>query len=135
MGKQSPENNKCVHCGADCGSNPVIWDDARFCCNGCKTVYQLLHENKLYTYYNLEESPGVKIETTEFGNKYEFLENDEVAKKLILFSDGSIAKVRFYIPVIHCASCIWLLENLSRLNKGIRFSVVNFSKERSRNHL
>ncbi len=129
MGKQSPENNKCVHCGADCGSNPVIWDDARFCCNGCKTVYQLLHENKLYTYYNLEESPGVKIETTEFGNKYEFLENDEVAKKLILFSDGSIAKVRFYIPVIHCASCIWLLENLSRLNKGIRFSVVNFVKK------
>lgn len=129
MGKQSLENNNCVHCGANCGSNPVIWGNTRFCCNGCKTVYQLIHENKLYTYYNLQASPGVKLETTEFGNKYDFLENDEVARKLILFSDGTLAKVRFYIPVIHCASCIWLLENLSRLHEGIRFSVVNFVKK------
>lgn len=126
--KQS-DNNACAHCGADCGRNPVVWNELKFCCNGCKTVYQLLHENKLYTYYNLETSPGIKVETTEFGNRYEFLDNEEVAGKLITFSEGDIAKVKFYIPVIHCASCIWLLENLHRLNKGIRVSVVNFVKK------
>ncbi|MCK5731198.1 MAG: heavy metal translocating P-type ATPase metal-binding domain-containing protein, partial [Draconibacterium sp.] len=49
------KNNTCVHCGADCGKNPVVWNDEKFCCNGCKTVYQLLNENKLYNYYNLDE--------------------------------------------------------------------------------
>jgi len=126
---KTTENNKCVHCGADCGKVPETWSDLKFCCNGCKTVYQLLHENKLYTYYNLGETPGIKAETTEFGNKYEFLDNEEVAKKLIAFSEGEIAKVRFYVPVIHCASCIWLLEHLSKLHKGIKYSSVNFVRK------
>ena len=121
--------NTCVHCGADCGKTPVVWNDMKFCCNGCKTVYQMLNENKLYKYYQLEDSPGIKVETTEFGNKYAFLENAEVKEKLISFSEGSISKVRFFIPVIHCASCIWLLENLSKLNPGIRYSFVNFTKK------
>ncbi len=124
------DNNKCVHCGADCGKNPVLWNDLKFCCNGCLTVYQILNENKLYKYYDLEESPGIKVEsTTEFGNKYAFLDNKEVKEKLITFSENNISKVRFYIPVIHCASCIWLLENLKTLNKGIKHSFVNFTKK------
>jgi len=123
------ESNACVHCGADCGKNPVIWNNQKFCCKGCKTVYQLLNENKLYKYYDLEETPGVKVETSEFGNKYAFLDNDEVKQKLISFSEGGISKVKFYIPVIHCASCIWLLENLQKLNNGIKHSFVNFTRK------
>ena len=125
----SQKNNTCIHCGADCGKNPVAWNGLNFCCNGCKTVYQLLHENKLYNYYKLEETPGVKVETTEFGNKYAFLDNQEVKEKLITFTEGNISKVKFFVPVIHCASCIWLLENLEKLNKGIRYSFVNFTKK------
>ena len=121
--------NTCIHCGADCGKAPVIWNDMKFCCNGCLTVYQLLNENKLFKYYQLEDSPGIKVETTEFGNKYAFLDNAEVKEKLVSFSEGGISKVRFFIPVIHCASCIWLLENLSKLNPGIRHSFVNFTKK------
>mgnify|MGYP000713567243 CR=1 FL=1 len=123
------QNITCVHCGADCGREPVVWNNLNFCCNGCKTVYQLLNENKLYNYYELEETPGIKVETTEFGNKYAFLDNEEVKQKLISFTEGSISKVRFYIPVIHCASCIWLLEHLQKLHPGIRHSFVNFTKK------
>ena len=123
------EQNNCVHCGADCGKIPVVWNDKKFCCNGCKTVYQLLNENKLYNYYNLENTPGIKVETTEFGNKYAFLDNDDVKQKLISFSEGGISKVKFFIPVIHCASCIWLLENLKTLHKGVKYSFVNFTRK------
>ena len=126
---KSASENTCIHCGADCGKSPVIWNDMKFCCNGCLTVYQMLNENKLFKYYQLEESPGIRVETTEFGNKYAFLDNAEVKEKLISFSEGGISKVRFFIPVIHCASCIWLLENLSKLNPGIRYSFVNFTKK------
>ena len=124
------KNNICIHCGADCGKNPIIWNNQKFCCNGCKTVYQLLNENKLYNYYNLDETPGIKLETTtEFGNKYEFLDKDEVKEKLISFTEGKISKVKLYIPVIHCASCIWLLENLKTLHKGVKYSFVNFTRK------
>ena len=122
-------NNTCVHCGADSGKHPVIWNDSTFCCNGCKTVYQLLNDNKLYKYYQIEETPGIRVETTALGNKYAFLDKDEIKEKLISFSEGGISKVRFYIPVIHCSSCIWLLENLHALNKAIKYSFVNFTKK------
>ncbi len=127
--EHSKENNKCVHCGADCGKSPVVSNGLKFCCNGCRTVYEMLHENKLYSYYNLEKTPGIRVETTEFGNRYEFLDTEEVAARLLLFTEGDTAKVRFYIPVIHCASCIWLLEHLQKLHPGIRYSSVSFVKK------
>lgn len=89
----------------------------------------MLHENKLYTYYNLEKTPGIRVETTEFGNRYEFLDTEEVQAQLLLFTEGDTAKVRFYIPVIHCASCIWLLEHLQKLHPGIRHSSVSFVRK------
>jgi len=122
-------DNICVHCGADCGKHPVTWNELPFCCSGCKTVYQLLNENKLYNYYEIDNTPGIKVETTEFGNKYAFLDKDEIKEKLISFSEGGISKVKFYIPVIHCSSCIWLLENLHKINKAIKHSFVNFTKK------
>jgi len=123
------EDNKCIHCGADCGKSPVIWNGMKFCCNGCKTVYQILNENKLYKYYDIENSPGIKIEQADVGNKYAYLDKEEVQEKIFEFAEGDIAKVNFFVPVIHCASCIWLLENLRTLHKGIRSSSVHFVKK------
>jgi len=119
----------CVHCGADCGRTPVNWNGQNFCCNGCKTVYQILNENKLYKYYDLEKTPGIRIDPAEHNTKYDYLDNEEVSSKLITFSEGDLAKVTLYIPVIHCASCIWLLEHLTRLHPGIRHSTVNFARK------
>ncbi len=127
--KSEKQSNSCVHCGADCGKHPEIWNDLKFCCNGCLTVYQLLNENKLFKYYDLQENPGIKVETTEFGNKYAFLDKAEVKEKLVSFTEGEISKVRFFIPVIHCASCIWLLENLNTLHHGVKHSFVNFTRK------
>ena len=123
------EDNKCVHCGADCGKHPVIWNEMKFCCNGCKTVYQILNQNKLYKYYDIENSPGIKIDAVDTGNKYAYLDKDEVKEKVFEFVEGDIAKVRFFVPVMHCAACIWLLENLRTLNKGILNSSVHFVKK------
>ncbi len=119
----------CVHCGEDCGKSPIIWNEKPFCCNGCKTVYQLLNENKLFTYYKIDQTPGVKIEPQDFGRKFAYLDNPEISCKLFEFSEGDFRKVTLFIPSIHCSSCIWLLENLNHLNKGIKHSRVNFVKK------
>ncbi len=123
------ESVKCVHCGDDCGKYPVVWEGKNFCCHGCKTVYQMLNQNKLNQYYKMVDTPGVKVEHQDFGNKYAFLDNDEIKEKLLDFSEGEISKVTLYIPSIHCASCIWLLENLQTLDKGVKHSLVNFVKK------
>ncbi len=120
---------KCVHCGEDCGKNPIMWQDKPFCCNGCKTVYQLLNQNKLFSYYEIQNTPGIKVETEDFGSQYAYLDKDEIKQRLYEFYESDVAKITLYIPSIHCASCVWLLENMNLLNKGIRHSMVNFVKK------
>ena len=120
---------KCVHCGEDCGKNPVIWDGKPFCCHGCSTVYQILNEKKLDKYYEIQPMSGIKIDREEVGDKYAYLDNPEIAESLLSFSDGGFSKVTLFIPTIHCASCIWLLENLHTLDAGIIRSSVNFPKK------
>jgi Cu+-exporting ATPase len=122
------ENIPCDHCGADCGKYPVVWEDKNFCCNGCKTVYQMLHEHKLVNYYTIEDKPGIRKDEPNSG-KYAFLDLEEIKSKLIKFKIQDSSRITFYVPAIHCASCIWLLENLNTLHKGIKQSLVNFIKK------
>lgn len=114
----------CYHCGLDCGKNPIQFNEKNFCCNGCKTVYEILNQNELSCYYDMESSPG-QI-PNEIKGKYEYLSNPEIVEKLIEFNDGNISVVEFYIPSIHCSACIWVLENLEKLNPAIVNSMVNF---------
>ncbi|MCK5839488.1 MAG: heavy metal translocating P-type ATPase metal-binding domain-containing protein [Bacteroidales bacterium] len=119
----------CYHCGEDCGKYPVMYNEKPFCCNGCKTVYDILSDGDACEYYNIDQHPGVRSIVSEIGNKYAYLENKEIINNILDFSDGGVNKVKFFVPSIHCSSCIWLLENLDRLNKGIVYSMVNFVKK------
>ncbi|MEI6823106.1 MAG: heavy metal translocating P-type ATPase metal-binding domain-containing protein [Bacteroidota bacterium] len=121
-------DNACIHCGADSGKAPIVWQEHLFCCNGCQQVYQLLNEHKLQQYYTLAQVPGIKAEDVYTG-KYSYLDKEEIQNQLYEFHENNFAKVTFYIPVIHCISCIWLLENLNKLNKGITQSSVDFVKK------
>jgi P-type Cu+ transporter len=119
----------CYHCGDICASKAIVKDDKFFCCNGCKTVYELLTENQLYTYYDLENSPGVSAGIPQFKDKFSYLDDQAVTSQLMEFNEGEISKVTFFIPSIHCSSCIWLLEKLYRLSPAITNSRVNFVKK------
>lgn len=124
-------NNKqiaCDHCGENCVDEIIDFDQKHFCCVGCKTVYEILSTNDLCDYYEID-TPNVQVKTAEFGNKYAFLDNEEIAQKLYHFIEGEYRIVKLFAPVIHCASCIWLLENLNRLVPGIQSSKVNFVKK------
>ncbi len=79
-------------------------------------------------YYRIEQTPGVKS-TDEYQAEYSYLDDPSTLEKLLDFSDGETARIRFILPQIHCASCIWLLENLTRLHPGIQQSTVNFLKK------
>jgi len=120
---------KCSHCGDDCIDDSINTEELIFCCNGCKTVYDLLSENGLSSYYeNQELFPGISMKSTEQFSKYEFLDSTEIQQKILDSKIGNRASVTFKTPQIHCAACVWLLENLSKLNAAIFFSQVAFTK-------
>ena len=117
----------CYHCGDSCKNADIQLDYKFFCCNGCKTVYEIFFENDLTCYYDFQDTPGAI--PSEIEGKYDFLENNSIQEKLLDFIDGNKAIVTLYIPHIHCSSCIWVLENLHKLNTKISSSQVNFLKK------
>lgn len=119
----------CFHCGNECKDDLISFDDKHFCCSGCKTVYQILDKSDLCTYYNLETSPGLSP-NLNFGNRFDYLDDLQTISKLIDFQDDKLTSITFYIPQMHCSSCIWLLENLFKLNKSIKNSRVDFLKKK-----
>lgn len=116
----------CIHCGVE-AKKMIYQHDQPFCCEGCIAVYNILHNNNLYEYYNLQDAPGIKDNTHK--ENYEYLDNEEIKKSVLQFYDGGQCMIQLYIPAIHCSSCIWLLEHLDRLHKGISSSMVNFNKK------
>lgn len=121
---------KCYHCGDSCGRSAVIFDEKDFCCSGCKTVYEIFQCSGLEGYYDLEVAAGTT--PLEVAHKFNFLKNPEVVEKLVDFDEGGIQVVQFHVPNMHCSSCIWVLENLNRLNGFIKSSQVDFPKRRVR---
>ncbi len=123
---------KCYHCGDPCAEEHRMHAGHDFCCHGCEAVYDLLSESGLCDYYDLGERPGVKQRMNADETRIELFEVREIREKVVEFSEGGITRARLHIPQMHCSSCIWLLENLSRLEPAILRSRVSFaSKELS----
>ncbi|WP_400071985.1 heavy metal translocating P-type ATPase [Zobellia russellii] len=120
-------SNNCFHCGNDCESNAIVLDDKNFCCNGCKTVYEILSSNDLNYYYDIQSAAGATPKAID--GRYAFLDSTAITERLIEFNDGDIQIVNLHIPHIHCSSCIWVLENLNKLNASIKSTQVNFPKK------
>ncbi|MFN6945994.1 MAG: heavy metal translocating P-type ATPase [Cytophagaceae bacterium] len=121
------KNLQCYHCGDDCPDGSLLFEEKYFCCNGCKAVYQLLSSGNACEYYQIEKTPGNKSSWEK--HDLDYLDDENIKLKLLSFYDGEIGRITFYIPSIHCSSCIWLLENLERLHKGVMHSRINFMRK------
>ncbi len=115
----------CFHCGQRCGEEVFVKNDKRFCCYGCQVVYEIINESNLCLYYDFEAHPGATA-TQKDDESYAMLDEKAVQETILEFQSAQFARVRFPVPSIHCVSCIWLLENLRKLEPGVLRSEVNF---------
>jgi Cu+-exporting ATPase len=120
---------KCFHCGEDCEEDNLKFEEKNFCCQGCKTVYELINKVQLCNYYDLNSTPGVSQKEIVRKDKFAFLDNEKILSKLIHFQDKEQSHITFYLPQIHCSSCIWLLENFHKVDPGVIRSQTNFLKK------
>lgn len=89
----------------------------------------LLNENNLCTYYDLDKNPGLKAKGKFVSERYAYLDDEATFQKLIQFNSDEQVNVTFSIPQMHCSSCIYLLENLHRIEEGVKQSQVNFQQK------
>lgn len=119
----------CYHCGDPVVDTPYLLDNHDFCCLGCQTVYQVLNDNNMGSYYRYNNHPGKSQKGDHADLSY--LDEPNIMAKLVDFKDENISIITFYIPVIHCSSCIWLLEHLYKLEPAVVTSRVDFMKRQA----
>jgi Cu+-exporting ATPase len=118
----------CYHCGDTLRGDTVEHDGKKFCCSGCKIVFEILQQNDLCSYYDLQKAPGTSPSAIDL-SRFAYLDDETVQQQLLNFSDGTTATVTLSLPTVHCSSCIWLLEQLYKLDAGISRSRVDFLKK------
>lgn len=127
--KETANKVQCFHCGEPVYTDAYTADDHDFCCLGCQSVYSILRSANLRNYYKYNAHPGKT--QNEQSDRMEYLDDATIVQKLIDFQDQEFTLVSFYIPAIHCSSCIWLLENLYKLNSAIVHARVDFVKKQA----
>lgn len=125
---QTEVKTACYHCGEFIKEPNHHIEDKYFCCKGCQTVYEIINKSDLCTYYDIEVSPGIYQKNHVREGKFDFLDDEKIIEKLLHFKDEVHQHVIFYLPQMHCSSCIWILENLSKIDSGVIKSQVNFIK-------
>ena len=123
----------CAHCGDKCLEGIIASQEASFCCAGCQTVYHILHDHQLTHFYSMDIAAGLSQKYIR-KEQYEYLDEAETQEKLCNYISTSTISIWLSLPTIHCTSCIWLIENLSRINGGIKHASVNYLEKRALIH-
>ena len=127
--REVEEKLLCYHCGNECADDSISIQEKYFCCHGCQTVYEILKDNNLCNYYDLNVNAGISLKSKNFEHKYNYLNESNIVSQLIDYQSDSLSKVIFYIPSVHCSSCVWILENFNKITKGVVTSRLNFLKK------
>lgn len=112
---------RCRHCGDPCADQSVATSAGPFCCSGCASVFTLLQEHGLTQFYACDPQAGLSQRQAAQRDRGRFavLDDEAVAARFIDAHDGTFAHATFSVPSLHCASCLWLLEQLWRFDEGI----------------
>jgi Cu+-exporting ATPase len=118
----------CFHCGEPC-RDLIVAEEKSFCCEGCKQVYLILSQIDGCDISMMQQLKGVRPKGKYNQGQWDFLNEPEIQQQLLSFKSPTQAHIQFQLPNIHCSSCIWLLEHLGKINKGIIHSTVDFNRK------
>jgi Cu2+-exporting ATPase len=111
----------CTHCGLPVPRGLIEPDaDQQFCCHGCRTVYQMIHEHGLDAFYHLrdaaDETPE-KAATT--GGRFDEFADPTFTRLYCRPCGEQVMSVDLALEGVHCAACVWLIEKLPRVAPGV----------------
>lgn len=109
-------------------------DTEAFCCQGCRTVYHVLHGDGLASYYERAEdyyagSAQARPKAASKGLDYAHFD-DAGFLQLHTRGVGPLLEIELYLEGLHCPACVWLVEKLPELNAGVQSARLNFGDGR-----
>lgn len=117
--REKPAPSLCAHCGQVV---PEALRSTGFCCAGCDAVYQLLHNEGLDRYYELAGKRTLPVGAAPAQVTHTWLEPLLAQAET---SSGPVCSVELDVQGIHCAGCVWLMNETFRRTDGAVTITVN----------
>ena len=135
------DNEQCFHCGLPANGSAACTgtiqqtdapdEEHLFCCSGCLSVCQVIHEAGLDNFYqrlqkyesNITPPPEAPADI----DQYDLSEVQQEFTQTL--SNGSL-QARLMVEGIHCAACVWLIEKALAGMPGIIKAEVNLVHHR-----
>lgn len=125
----------CFHCGLpiapDTRQQAVIRGAMQsFCCAGCLTVCQTIHESGLEGFYQRLRSAELSppAESHEDFAQYDL---EDIQSEFVRRA-GDQCEAMLLVEGIHCAACVWLIERALQPMPGLLLAEVNLAHRRLR---
>lgn len=114
--KTDAKDKLCLHCGTPV---PTEATDARFCCAGCRCVYEMLCSQGLEKFYDLRGTEALTPVTPQSlrARDYTWLEG-LVQQAEQSTPKGQPSRLDLAIQGLSCVACVWLIDRLFQKEPG-----------------
>ena len=127
-------HDSCFHCGQPLPPDEsfrVEVDGAErdFCCFGCQSVCQAIYDMGLEGFYQRTPDGQLLAPPPEPPKEAALYDMDEVQAEFVR-DLGELREIHLLVEGIHCAACVWLIENTLGRTDGVAGAEVNLSGKR-----
>ncbi len=125
----------CFHCGLEVTSHNRIQaniDQLRqnFCCSGCASVCQTIHQSGLGAFYEQQVSSILPVVDLEY--PLEFYDAEAFQQPFLEAAAEGEKIITLISDTIHCAACVWLIERAIGSLEGVNWVRANLTDKRIR---
>ncbi len=131
---QNDTEESCFHCSlpippADRVTAEIDGEPRSFCCNGCKSVCEAIYAAGLEGFYRRTPEGTPLGPPPELPKQLALFDLDEVQEEFVQ-ELGETRDINLLVEGIHCAACVWLIENSLQAMPGVPEARVNLSGRR-----
>jgi P-type Cu2+ transporter len=137
----------CSHCSLPVPPG-LIEQDApeQFCCHGCKTAAAVIRQYNLGKFYTLRNQdplaqqarPVITPQTRRGSQSLDFLDSPDVIARCVRVMPRASStdpaatthRASLLVDGVHCAACVWLIEQLPKMLQGVLSSRLDLSTGR-----
>ena len=111
----------CAHCTLPVPRGLVrTGEEKQFCCEGCRTVFEVIHGCGLEQFYRLRREDDAEARPANVTAKgYEEFDDPAFAELYIDNLPQGLQQVELFLDGVHCSACVWLIERLPRAARGV----------------
>jgi len=135
-GRLSDHSSSCFHCGLPAAGSTachgiVAGESHQFCCSGCFSVCQVIHEAGFNDFYQrLQKRQATMAPPPDAPADIDQYDLQEVQQEFTQTLADGAQQARLMVEGIHCAACVWLIEKALRGMQGVIKAEVNLVHHR-----